>query len=397
MGGHEAGGQLSQTVYYLAVGVSAVHPSSSSRTSVGVAVEGVAIGRVTSSESSVVAYFPVADTNGDGRLVVTLTSAGSSTSAPPPIVAALWVHTRKSVDLPHRKFSGRRACSMATGLDSKGSFCPTMRPCAQPGQNSTQQFTRGVADPEAKRDLSFVSSTGSRRWLNIELYSPSTCQHDNGPLIVYDSWPKPPSTPRGGWCGLRNEMWNFTADGQVVNRLSGGCLTAGHVFAETQPCNGSTAQQWRILPHADDHSFQLSNKADGRCMDGQAHHPAPPPPPADLGPVVASVDVGSDTDVPHDAPYLVSTVHVPPGGYASLEFFVPADGDTCPSAHELAASMAVTQRVWAGRQGWPEWVSHIADVKVRRALQVCAQTMMMMTELQADGLRVLKGPLHYCE
>ena len=382
---------MSKIVYYLAVGVSAVHPSSSTQASVRVAVEGVVVGEVAGSESPVEIYFPVTDANGDGRLVVTLTSGGSSTSPPPPIVGALWVHARKPGALAQEISSDDRVCSLATGKDSKGSFCPTMRPCGKPGQNSTQQFTRGVADPESKRDLSFVSSAGSRQWLNIELYAPTTCEHDNGPLIVYDSWPKPP-----GWCGLRNEMWNFTTDGHVINRLSGGCLTAGNVFAETMPCNGSEAQQWRVVTH-DDLSFQLSNKADGQCLDGQAYHPAPTPPPPDLGPVVASVDVGSDSDVPHDAPYLVSTVHVPPGGYASLQFFVPADGDQCPGAQELAESMAVTQGVWESRQEWPKWVARIADAKVKRALQVCAQTMMMMTELQADGLRVLKGPLHYCE
>ena len=69
-------------------------------------------------------------------------------------------------------------------------------------------------------------------------------------------------------------------------------------------------------------------------------------------------------------------------------------------AERVGGCVCVAQRgrrVWAGRQVLPQWGARITDAKVRSALQVCGQTLMMMTELQADGLRVLKGPLHYCE
>jgi hypothetical protein len=54
-----------------------------------------------------------------------------------------------------------------------------------------------------------------------------------------------------------------------------------------------------------------------------------------------------------------------------------------------------TLKTWGGRT--QEWsVIKVPEPKLARALAICQQTLLMMTETQHDGLRGLKSPIH-CE
>lgn len=389
---------------YLGVGLSpTVYPSADPSVRVAVTVDGVAVGEITAPEQPwEVQYFRL---NRSTPVQPTLTVTFGGATSPPPLIAALWVYSvnqsagmaSQTQESPDSNVFGApppapHECSTATGRDSSGSLCPTLRPCSTTALS--QQFSRGVGDPGQRRDLSFVDPQSQlRRWLNIQLYSADTCATDNGPLIVFRTYVCPT------WCDCRNQFWNATTQGQLVNELSGQCITAGPHFASMTPCVTSTSsenavasQKWTLRDNPSTGTFQIESVGQpGQCIDG-GNYPAPPnPPPPDLGQVLAFVDVGASGDVPADLPHLALTVPpLGPGQTAQVQFFVSSSSPTasCPPAASLESLAAATDAAWQARNitlPMSTW-----SPQLDRALQITIQTLWMMTELQPDGLRVTK-------
>ena len=150
-------------------------------------------------------------------------------------------------------------------------------------------------------------------------------------------------------------------------------------------------------------------------------------PPADLGAVLAWIDCGSGSDLPISAPHIALALAISAGGPASpgsrpspaasaLLYFPPSAAAGAPvatagkcaaNADALAALLAATEATWQDRLGPPrgdaeaeagggsgaEVVARFAngDARAMRAVAVATQQLVMMTERQHDGLRVLKG------
>ena len=183
----------------------------------------------------------------------------------------------------------------------------------------------------------------------------------------------------------------------------------------------SASQVWTVLPKDDNSSeFQIQSKLNGMCVDGARYVPPPPGPPHDLGVMLAAVDVGAGSDTAADQPIVTAMLpSLSPGEVSSALFFVPSSGNSstrlhkqhqeptttaagglepwqCPTPASVRALAATTDNVWTRRlvSEAPAAVK-TWDPRIDRAIAVAIQQLWMMTELQPDGLRVIKGPMHY--
>ena len=174
----------------------------------------------------------------------------------------------------------------------------------------------------------------------------------------------------------------------------------------------------------------MFESAAGGCLDGNPPNakptptppsPSPPtPPPTDLGRVLSWIDCGSGADLPVSAPHIALTVstassgtvllYIPPSNASGA---VPSVAGRCPAGGQdaLAKLLQQTEETWACRldthspaQADTPAMGHArdrmagfsnSDPRATRAVQVATQQLIMMTERQHDGLRVLKGPAHY--
>lgn len=104
------------------------------------------------------------------------------------------------------------------------------------------------------------------------------------------------------------------------------------------------------------------------------------------------LQVGSEQDLATDVPSLAfSFGTMAPGQSSSALFFAPASTNGSCAA-DPAALWSDTLATWESREEL--WSSiTVPDAKLSRALQICQQTLLMMTETQHDGLRGLKSPV----
>ena len=146
-------------------------------------------------------------------------------------------------------------------------------------------------------------------------------------------------------------------------------------------------------------------------------HPAPP----DLGARLAFIDCGSGDDVPAATPIMNHTVAAPGAGNAvSILMHLPPTAkwtagttNTSQCAADPAALLRTTFATWEARLGGSGGNSgggrarstqdaeavlpmfSVPDARTMRAVAVATMQLVMMTERQPDGLRCLKGPIHY--
>jgi hypothetical protein len=213
----------------------------------------------------------------------------------------------------------QHVCDPATGFDSKGGQCLRIATCDKsvPGQqferypcshwhrenpaaasDSNSSGARGGTPslPADAECLSYKLETGTRRWLNAELWGEPTCQTENGPLISFAEfvWP----VYGGAVCG-RNQFFAFSggdndSSGTIRNNITDKCLTydADGKFGSLEPCVGEGAahaalasrQQWAVPALGSMGPIRLLNGHHGSssesrtelCLDATA----PPPPPS---------------------------------------------------------------------------------------------------------------------
>jgi hypothetical protein len=415
-------------------------------------------------------YIPAADTDNDGIVAVTVLANGH--------VEGLWLYGRSEETDPAAAAAvgGGGAASAAfcdpitgrvTGKQGQDNICPQITPCSQTAAGQKIDF--GLKHPDVGQrtggaDLSFVTK-GKRSWFNLVEFSATTCQTENGPMVVFDSFVCPT------WCECRNEFWKLTSAGQLISNLTGQCVGSntttvppvaatanpdgakdsssvdasgsGITFASMVPCETPVPleQHWTAVAAyaasggATNIPKQLRNGAGG-CLDGSPPRPPPPPPsppsppPSDLGKEISFIDCGSGSDLAFGIPHFQFQTTLAAGDAASFMLHLPSfematnnsstsstsstssgsaastasksplrphvsvDGDS-QCATNPAALAAVTKDTWASRLHGAASMFQIADPRAMRAVSLAVQQLVMMTERQHDGLRCLKGMIHY--